>query len=173
MARRPTGRDATAALLGLAVLCVATTSEGMGILQPFPFNHRIHTENGLTCDTCHEQVFRGPHAGMPSSALCLGCHEADIASSPAALPYIETVRRHGREGTEIGWVRIYQLPKHVYYSHRRHAGIAQLPCETCHGEIGQSETPPAGPIKTTLDMDNCINCHKQHDVQNDCAWCHR
>ena len=142
-------------------------------IQPIPFNHRIHAENGLTCDFCHQYVFEKPFAGMPRVELCMGCHVGDIAQNPNAKPYIETIRRHAEAGTEIPWVRLYTLPHHVYYSHRRHAAIAGLPCATCHGDIGERVTPPPHPIAQTLTMENCVDCHQEHGVENDCAWCHR
>jgi hypothetical protein len=143
------------------------------VVQPIPFNHRIHAERGLTCDTCHQYVFEKPFAGIPRVGFCMACHSSDITQNPAAQPSIETVRRHAAAGTEIPWQRLYTLPYHVYYSHRRHTAIGGLECPTCHGDIGESETPPVRPIAQTLDMDNCMDCHEQRGVENDCAWCHR
>jgi len=142
-------------------------------VQPIPFNHRIHADNGLTCDVCHQYVFEKSFAGIPRAELCMGCHSGDIAQNPAAKPYIELIRQHAAAGTEIPWVRLYNLPHHVYYSHRRHTTIAGLACPTCHGGIGQSERPPEYPVAQTLTMDNCVNCHRERGVENDCAWCHR
>ncbi|MBI5525290.1 MAG: cytochrome c3 family protein [Deltaproteobacteria bacterium] len=158
--------------LCLAVLALAC-SDGE-VTQPIPFNHNIHvSKNGLACEDCHEQVFTGPSAGLPRVSVCMGCHDSDITTSQAAAPHIETIRRHSKEGTEIPWVNLYTLPHHVYYSHRRHAKIAGIACATCHGDIGKSETPPRLPIERTLDMWNCIDCHRERGVDNDCAWCHR
>ncbi len=159
-------------LVVAVVLLGVCPSEGQ-VTQPIPFNHRIHTANGLTCDGCHQYVFEKPFAGIPRVELCMGCHIGDIAENPAAKPYIETIRRHAEAGTEIPWVRLYTLPHHVYYSHRRHAAIAGLPCTTCHGDIGESERPPTNPIARTLTMENCVDCHQKEGVENDCAWCHR
>ena len=142
--------------------------------QPIPFNHRIHTQtNGLPCETCHQFAFTKPAAGMPRVAICIACHAGDITQNPDAQPYIESVRRHADEGTEMGWVRLYALPHHVYYSHRRHTAIAGLACAECHGDIGESDRPPEYPIARTLDMDNCMECHEQRGAENQCAWCHR
>ena len=142
-------------------------------VQPIPFNHRIHVDNGLTCDFCHQYVFEKPFAGIPRVEVCIGCHSGDITQNPDATPSVEAIRRHAEAGTEIPWVRLYVLPHHVYYSHRRHTAIAELACTTCHGDIGESETPPAHPIAQTLKMENCVDCHRRRGVENDCAWCHR
>ena len=157
-------------VIGLALGGVAPARAAS---QPIPFNHRIHTSNGLTCETCHQSVFEKPAAGMPRVALCMGCHVGDITQNPAATPYIEIIRRHADEGTEMGWVRVYRLPHHVYYSHRRHTAIAGLACATCHGDIGERDQPPERPIARTLEMDNCMECHQKLGAENQCAWCHR
>lgn len=149
--------------------CLAGTAT-----QPIPFNHRIHTvANGLDCESCHEGVMKSARAGIPRVELCMGCHEGDITTNKAAEPWIATLRQHAKAKKELAWVRLYHLPRHVYYSHRRHTAIAKLDCAVCHGEIGKSERPPVAPIGKTLDMKNCISCHEKHAVGNDCAWCHR
>lgn len=159
--------------LSLFAFTLAATPWDPGVVQPIPFNHRIHVINGLTCDLCHQYVFEKTFAGLPRVELCVGCHAGDITSNPAAQPYVETIRKHAEAGTEIPWVRLYRLPHHVYYSHRRHAGIAALSCATCHGDIGERDTPPLRPIARTLTMENCVGCHRSRGVENDCAWCHR
>ncbi len=158
----------------LACLVAAGSCEGGSVGQPIPFNHRIHAVKAeLKCESCHEYVFEKPFAGLPRVEICIGCHEEDLTKNPAAKPHIATIRRHAKAGTEIPWVRLYRLPATVYYSHRRHAKIARLPCATCHGDIGQRERPPDEPIARTLEMSNCMDCHARSGVENDCAWCHR
>ncbi len=159
--------------LAIAALLLGVCSAPAQVTQPIPFNHRIHKDNGLTCEICHQSVFEKPAAGIPRVALCMGCHSGDITQNPAAQPYIESIRRHAEAGTEMGWVRLYTLPHHVYYSHRRHTAIAGLACDTCHGDIGERDTPPAYPIARTLEMDNCMECHERLGAENQCAWCHR
>lgn len=152
--------------------CAAGCEEPL-IIQPLPFNHQIHAKNDVTCDTCHEHAYDGQHATLPRVETCMGCHEMDITENPGATPVIALLRKHAEEGKEIEWVRLYELPQHVYYSHRRHTTIAKLECPTCHGGIGESRTPPPRPVATTLDMNTCMDCHEQRGVDNDCAWCHR
>jgi DnaJ-class molecular chaperone len=143
------------------------------VVQPLPFNHKIHVQNDVPCDTCHETVFKAAFAGLPRVAICMDCHEDGSVLNEQAKPAMELLHRHAEAKTELEWVQLYELPHHVYYSHRRHAGIAKLPCATCHGEIGQSETPPAYPVAETLNMSTCMDCHAKSGVDNDCAWCHR
>lgn len=157
----------------VAGLLLAGCASEAPVTQPIPFNHRIHTANGLTCDGCHQSVMEKPVAGIPRVVLCMGCHTGDITQNPAAQPYIDTIRRYAEADAEIPWVRLYTLPHHVYYSHRRHTAIAGLACTTCHGDIGESETPPEHPVAHTLEMDNCMECHQRLGAENQCAWCHR
>lgn len=161
------------ALSLLGVVLLASCSSATSATQPIPFNHRIHGANGLTCDTCHQSVMEKAVAGIPRVAVCMGCHSGDITENPAAKPYIDTIRRYADAGEEIPWVRLYTLPHHVYFSHRRHTAIAGLACETCHGDIGQSERPPENPVAHTLEMDTCMECHRRLGAENQCAWCHR
>jgi len=73
---------------------------------------------------------------------------------------------------EIIWNRIYELPDHVYFSHRRHIALGKIECAQCHGDIHAFETPPLIPF-VALTMDFCIDCHDEHKVNNDCLACHR
>lgn len=144
------------------------------IVQPIPFNHNIHTvKNELPCETCHQYVYEKAFAGMPRVDVCMTCHEDNITTNPAAASYIEKIRSYANNKAQIPWVRLYVLPGHVYYSHRRHTKIAGLDCKVCHGDIGQSTTPPSQPIAATLDMNRCIKCHIQTKAEYECVRCHR
>jgi len=171
MSPRPTARS-VGGLLVLAGALVAGCAEPP-VAQPIPFNHRLHVASEIECVQCHQGVLTAARAGLPRVEVCMECHEADITENPAAKPHIELVRRHAGAGTEIPWRKLYALPAHVYYSHRRHVAIAGLECAVCHGDIADSATPPPGPVARTLAMSTCMDCHEARGVENDCAWCHR
>jgi cytochrome c553 len=61
----------------------------------------------------------------------------------------------------IPWVRIHNLPDHVYFSHEQHVMAGGVACQTCHGPIEEMET-----VKqfSSLAMGWCINCHRQSSV---------
>jgi hypothetical protein len=61
---------------------------------------------------------------------------------------------------------------HVFYTHRRHVGIGELECVNCHGEIADTERPPERPL-VRIDMDLCMDCHREHEETVDCNACHR
>jgi hypothetical protein len=160
-------------LLALVGVFAAGGCAESPVAQPIPFNHRLHVANEIECVHCHEGVLTAARAGLPRVEVCMECHEADITENPAAMAHVELVRRHARAGTEIPWQKLYALPAHVYYSHRRHVAIAGLECAGCHGDIAEAATPPPGPVARTLAMGTCMDCHEARGVENDCAWCHR
>ena len=62
----------------------------------------------------------------------------------------------------IEWVRIHNLPDHVYFNHSQHVSIGKIDCQKCHGKIQEM-----GVVKqyAPLSMGWCINCHRQTDVK--------
>lgn len=62
----------------------------------------------------------------------------------------------------IEWVRIHNLPDHVYFNHAQHVSVGKIACQTCHGKVEQMEV-----VKqySTLSMGWCINCHRKTEVK--------
>ncbi len=158
--------------LGFAIgflLLLLFISSGIGSRteQPIFFNHKKHVEQGLECDTCHRYFKTQIFSGMPVIDTCLECHKEPIAQSPEE----EKIRQFQKKRQEIPWKRIYGEPSHVFFSHRRHVVLGKLECQTCHGNIGQSERPPTRPwVKMTMKW--CMDCHTMNKVTNDCLACH-
>jgi cytochrome c551/c552 len=64
--------------------------------------------------------------------------------------------------TPIEWVKIHNLPDHVYFNHAQHVKVGQIQCQRCHGPIQEmDEVYQFAP----LSMGWCINCHRQTQVQ--------
>lgn len=80
-----------------------------------------------------------------------------------------TVRDFSVVGMEIPWVRVYAITPGVTWSHRAHLD-AGTQCETCHGDISQTET--VAETKAILAMATCISCHQAREAQADCVTCH-
>jgi len=59
------------------------------------------------------------------------------------------------------WVKIHNLPDHVYFNHSQHTRVGQVACQTCHGNIQQMDK-----VQQTaeLSMGWCINCHRETKV---------
>lgn len=37
----------------------------------------------------------------------------------------------------IEWVKIHNLPDHVYFSHAQHVNAGKVQCQSCHGAINE------------------------------------
>ena len=47
--------------------------------QPIPYSHELHSgQLGIDCRYCHSNVEKAAHANIPSSELCLNCHNMKI-----------------------------------------------------------------------------------------------
>lgn len=140
------------------------------VIQPIGYNHKIHIESaGLDCKDCHINSDKLASASIPGNEICQNCHsESPLSESPEEAKLL----RYLAESKEVPWVQINTVPDHVYFSHRRHVVGGELECNACHGNVGEMTEPfskPAIPIT----MENCMNCHKQRNVSNDCLACHR
>lgn len=61
----------------------------------------------------------------------------------------------------VEWVRIHNLPDHVYFNHSQHVTVAGLECQTCHGQIQEMEVVQQF---APLSMGWCVNCHRDTEV---------
>ena len=139
------------------------------IAQPIAFNHQTHAgELEIPCDVCHEFYGSSRHAGLPSLTICLDCHEDALTESSEE----QKIRDLAEAGQFDVFYKLFKLPDHAFYSHRRHATLGKIPCETCHGDIAATTVPPSQPL-LRLTMDSCIDCHERHEVRTECTTCHR
>ncbi|MBI2618607.1 MAG: cytochrome c3 family protein [Ignavibacteriales bacterium] len=141
-----------------------------GLRQPLQYNHKIHVETaGLICTDCHQAVQISPSATIPQLETCSLCHSGEpISESPEERRLLEFVSNE----TEIPWKRVYRVPDHVYFSHRRHVTRGGLECVTCHGDVAEFTVPITAAV-TPVTMKHCMDCHREHAVSNDCLTCHR
>ncbi len=63
--------------------------------------------------------------------------------------------------SEIQWVKVHNLPDHVYFNHSQHIKVGKQQCQTCHGNI--QEMPEVYQF-SELSMGWCINCHRSTKV---------
>ncbi len=61
----------------------------------------------------------------------------------------------------IEWVRIHNLPDHVYFNHAQHVNVGNIECQTCHGPIEEMDKVYQ---YSPLSMGWCINCHRETEV---------
>jgi len=64
----------------------------------------------------------------------------------------------------IEWIRIHNLPDHVYFNHAQHVKVGEVDCESCHGKVEEMEVVEQ---YSPLSMGWCINCHRKTEVQFD------
>jgi hypothetical protein len=139
------------------------------VSQPIEFNHRLHIEDvGSECVDCHIYAVDGVRATIPNVDICAECHEEALGESAEEAKVVD----HIAQGVPIPWRKIYRVPDHVYFSHRRHSGIAGIECKTCHGDVEQRVRPfTRAAVRTS--MGRCMGCHDKEGVSNDCVACHR
>ncbi len=144
---------AVIAFLMIYVRSPLGTGQWQPVAQPVQFDHRHHvTDDGIDCRYCHSTVERSPHAGVPSTAVCMGCHSQIWNRSPL----LEVVRDAYFSGTPILWNRVHRLPEFTYFNHAIHVNKG-VGCVTCHGRVDQMpEVMQAAP----LTMSWCLECHR-------------
>ena len=121
--------------------------------QPVQFSHRHHVkDDGIDCRYCHTSVETSSFAGIPPTKTCMNCHSQIWSQAPI----LEPIRASFREDRPMRWVRVHDLPDFVYFNHSIHVKKG-MGCETCHGRIDQM---PLTLQENTLQMEWCINCHR-------------
>jgi hypothetical protein len=103
-----------------AVLVPLVARSRSAVPQPIAFNHLKHTQDlGLNCEFCHKYVRTSAHAGLPGAETCSMCHQVTQGTSEEAARVTELLT----EGIPLQFNKLFRLPDHVFYTHRRHAGI--------------------------------------------------
>jgi hypothetical protein len=138
---------------------------GRALEQPIAFSHRLHvTDKQIDCRYCHSGAERSTSAGIPSLALCLGCHNHIIPAHEEILK----LKAYERERQEIPWVRVYYNPDHVFFPHNRHLSKG-LRCQECHGNVETVDRLR----KVTFYMGFCLDCHNRRGAAKTCTACHQ
>jgi cytochrome c2 len=67
-------------------------------------------------------------------------------------------------GKPVNWIKIHNLPDHVYFNHSQHVTVGKVACQDCHGKVEEMEV-----VKqySPLSMGWCVNCHRQTKVKFD------
>jgi len=155
-----------AAVVLLLVIFAFRGDDGVGPTQPISFSHEIHAGGlELDCTHCHYSVEVSRHPGIPSTDVCMACHELVATDSPD----IQTLTRIHDAGEEVQWIKIHEMPWHVYFSHKRHVR-AEVDCAVCHGDL--TVQLPVRQVRS-LKMGMCVNCHRANDAPIDCWICHK
>ena len=141
--------------------------------QPIAFSHKIHAgQNGINCQYCHSGVEKSKVANVPSANVCMNCHKyiqegavtgkKEIAKIYAAIGFDPEKQTYSGKTSPIKWVRVHNLPDHVYFNHSQHVKVGKIECTECHGEIAKMDTVYQS---SPLTMGWCIDCHRKTQVK--------
>jgi predicted CXXCH cytochrome family protein len=162
------------AIVLIAMIAASAIQYGrlrIGPEQPIPFSHKLHAgAKQLSCFFCHTQALRSQNAGIPPVEKCLLCHDV-IASN---FSPIARVRSYAAKNEPIPWVRVYQLPDFVHFSHQAHLTNAskwgkRFDCGDCHGNVKGMDRVR---LNQPMQMQFCVNCHKENNFSVYCFTCH-
>lgn len=132
--------------------------------QPIPYSHKTHLGLGLQCKNCHTNPDPGEMMGIPAATVCMSCHQSVKKESP----HIEKLAGFAAAKRNVPWVRVYQIPSYVYFSHKIHTD-GGVKCETCHGSVKERDVLWK---ETNMTMGGCMDCHQKMNALNDCNSCH-
>jgi cytochrome c553 len=131
--------------------------------QPIKFSHKVHAgQNHIDCQYCHSGAEFGKSAEIPAASVCLNCHMVVREGTRSGRYEINKIFAALESKKPIPWIRVYNLPDHVFFSHAQHVGAGKLTCQTCHGPVEQMDRIVQVP---DLSMGWCINCHRDTKVQ--------
>ena len=148
-----------------AVVAAALFAQDEGPEQPVPFSHKHHAGTlGLECKKCHVNPDPGEMMTFPVLTTCMECHAAIKTDSP----HIQKIAAAAQAGEQLDWVRVYEVPGFVYFSHRSHLA-AGAECAKCHGDVPSRERIS---LAGDITMAGCMNCHIESGSSIDCAYCH-
>jgi hypothetical protein len=133
--------------------------------QPLPFSHKIHAGTAkLPCEICHVPSQSGESFRIPQATTCMQCHQAVDTDKPA----IQQLAAIAKSGQAIPWVRIYQIPSFVQFSHKTHLDHGNT-CQECHGPVAERDQLSK---ETDISMAGCISCHTAKQAPTGCDTCH-
>jgi hypothetical protein len=137
--------------------------EAYAPLQPIKFSHEVHAGlNQTDCFFCHNTAEYGKSAGLPSANVCINCHIIVREGTNSGKFEIDKIHHAFDNNIPIEWVRVHNLPDHVFFSHAQHVGAGKLDCKECHGPVEEMNVLTQ---HSDLSMGWCLDCHKTKKVQ--------
>ena len=160
--------------------------EGYQPIQPIFYSHKVHAGiNQISCLYCHGAAWDSKHAAIPSVNVCMNCHKTiteytgktpmydgngDPVDGSAELQKLfkyagfdpkNPSQWDPSKAKPVEWVKIHNLPDHVYFNHSQHVRVGNVQCQTCHGEITAMDEVKQ---ESELSMGWCVNCHRETKV---------
>jgi hypothetical protein len=160
--------------------------QGYSPTQPIYYSHKVHAGiNQINCLYCHGGAWESKHAGIPTLNICMNCHKSIQSYEKGPKLYdedgneidgtaeIKKLYKYAgftpgpgaqwdpSKGKSPEWIKIHNLPDHVYFSHAQHVNAGKVQCQTCHGNIQEMDKVRQ---VAELSMGWCINCHRETKV---------
>jgi Zn ribbon nucleic-acid-binding protein len=143
----------------------AAAARLLGPVQPVPFSHKQHAGTlKLPCEFCHTPSRSGETLAIPRAQFCMQCHQTMDTNDPG----VQKLASYAKSNTLIPWVRIYQLPSFVSFSHKTHL-LHGATCQECHGPVADRVQLYK---EADISMAGCVNCHQAKKASTGCNTCH-
>src|SRR6478672_4432624 len=120
--------------------------------QPIYYSHKVHAGiNQISCLYCHGAAWESKHATIPSLNVCMNCHKAISTYEKGPKLYdddgneingtAEIQKLYNYAGYTSGqawdaskakspeWIKIHNLPDHVFFSHAQHVNAGKVACQ--------------------------------------------
>ena len=118
--------------------------EGYQPEQPIAYSHETHAGKlEIECVYCHTGVLQSKSAMIPSANVCMNCHKAVSEGPKTGTVEIQKIydaigwdgSAYTGEQDPIEWVKVHNLPDHVFFSHQQHYVVGNVDCIECHGDM--------------------------------------
>lgn len=131
--------------------------------QPIWFSHKVHAgQNKVDCLYCHSGAEQSKNATIPSVNVCMNCHNVVREGKITGTTEIAKIHEAWNTGAPVKWVKIHNLPDHVYFNHAQHVNAGKLDCAECHGPVEDMDVVMQ---VNDLSMGWCLDCHRKTEVQ--------
>jgi hypothetical protein len=91
----------------------------------------------------------------------MNCHLLVRTGTRSGVTEIAKVIRAYEKLQPIEWIRVHNLPDHVFFSHAQHVSAGGVACQECHGKAEEMDVISLG---NELSMGWCINCHRTRKI---------
>ena len=137
-------------------------TQGYSPEQPVKFSHAVHVgQNGTDCIYCHSYAQFSKSAGIPAENICMNCHQLVRNGTRSGAFEIAKVISEYDNKKPIEWIKVYNLPDHVFFSHAQHVSVGAISCQECHGNVEKMNVISQVP---DLSMGWCLGCHRRKKV---------
>ncbi|WP_185882458.1 c-type cytochrome [Blattabacterium cuenoti] len=167
-------------------------NKGYKPIQPIYFSHKIHSGiNKIDCQYCHSSAKYGKVAGIPSTNICMNCHNIiqkyegnyiekgksqqeynnEIQKIYSSIGWNPNIRKFYKKSQPIKWIRIHNMPDFVNFDHSQHIISGEkmikkfkkvnITCTACHGEVKNMDQIE---MANDFSMEWCISCHRKIEI---------